>query len=312
MPSATFPVPAQRAGLRLRTRQRRARRAGEPDQGAGRRHDRPDHDHRRRAADGRRRADRRGAAAQPRRRARPYARRHRRGRARPPSTRRCGPRPPGGRCPSTTGPRSSCRAADLLAGPWRATLNAATDPRPVQVGAAGGDRRGLRADRLPAVQRRLRPAAATPTSRSPRPACGTGWSTGRSRASSLAITPFNFTAIAGNLPTAAALMGNVVVWKPSPTQQFAAHFTMRLLEAAGLPPGVINLVTGNGQAVSEVALTHPELAGHPLHRLHRDLPAPVAHGRREHRLLPRLPAAGRRDRRQGLRRSRTRRPTRPC
>lgn len=56
-------------------------------------------------------------------------------------------------------------------------------------------------------------------------------------------------------------MGNVVVWKPSPTQQFAAHFTMRLLEAAGLPPGVINMVTGNGAAVSEVALPHPELAG---------------------------------------------------
>src|SRR5690606_12855376 len=59
----------------------------------------------------------------------------------------------------------------------------------------------------------------------------------------------------------AALMGNVVIWKPSPTQQFAAHFTMRLLEEAGLPPGVINLVTGNGQAVSQVALTDPHLAG---------------------------------------------------
>ncbi|MGW2196301.1 aldehyde dehydrogenase family protein, partial [Streptosporangium sp. NPDC001682] len=77
----------------------------------------------------------------------------------------------------------------------------------------------------------------------------------------LAITPFNFTAIAGNLPSAPALMGNVVVWKPSPTQQFAAHFTMRLLEEAGLPPGVINMVTGNGAAVSEVATTHPDLAG---------------------------------------------------
>ncbi|MDP9844926.1 L-glutamate gamma-semialdehyde dehydrogenase [Streptosporangium lutulentum] len=77
----------------------------------------------------------------------------------------------------------------------------------------------------------------------------------------LAITPFNFTAIAGNLPSSAALMGNVVVWKPSPTQQFAAHFTMRLLEEAGLPAGVINMVTGNGSAVSEVAMTHPELAG---------------------------------------------------
>ena len=77
----------------------------------------------------------------------------------------------------------------------------------------------------------------------------------------LAITPFNFTSIAGNLPTAPALLGNVVVWKPSPTQQLAAHYIMRLLEAAGLPPGVINLVTGDGQAVSQVALTHPDLAG---------------------------------------------------
>src|SRR5205807_6266216 len=77
----------------------------------------------------------------------------------------------------------------------------------------------------------------------------------------LAITPFNFTSIAGNLPTAPALLGNVVVWKPSPTQQLAAHYTMRLLEAAGLPPGVINLVTGDGTAVSRVALTHPDLAG---------------------------------------------------
>ena len=76
-----------------------------------------------------------------------------------------------------------------------------------------------------------------------------------------AITPFNFTAIAGNLPTAAALMGNTVVWKPSPTQTFAAYLTMQLLEAAGLPPGVINLLTGDGIAVSEVALADPRLAG---------------------------------------------------
>ncbi|KMV16891.1 1-pyrroline-5-carboxylate dehydrogenase [Mycolicibacterium conceptionense] len=76
-----------------------------------------------------------------------------------------------------------------------------------------------------------------------------------------AITPFNFTAIAGNLPTAPALMGNTVVWKPSPTQTFAAYATMQLLEAAGLPPGVINLVTGDGIAVSDVALADPRLAG---------------------------------------------------
>ncbi|MCZ8377431.1 L-glutamate gamma-semialdehyde dehydrogenase [Mycobacterium sp. CPCC 205372] len=76
-----------------------------------------------------------------------------------------------------------------------------------------------------------------------------------------AITPFNFTAIAGNLPTAPALLGNTVVWKPSPTQTFAAYLTMQLLEAAGLPPGVINLLTGDGQAVSEVVLSDPRLAG---------------------------------------------------
>ena len=77
----------------------------------------------------------------------------------------------------------------------------------------------------------------------------------------LAITPFNFTAIAGNLSTAPALMGNTVVWKPAPTQQLSAHYTMQLLEAAGLPPGVVNMVTGGGQAVSEVALPDPALAG---------------------------------------------------
>jgi 1-pyrroline-5-carboxylate dehydrogenase len=76
-----------------------------------------------------------------------------------------------------------------------------------------------------------------------------------------AITPFNFTAIAGNLPTAPALMGNTVIWKPSITQAFSGHLTMQLLEAAGLPPGVINLIHGDGLAVSDVVLTDPRLAG---------------------------------------------------
>jgi 1-pyrroline-5-carboxylate dehydrogenase len=76
-----------------------------------------------------------------------------------------------------------------------------------------------------------------------------------------AITPFNFSSIASNLPTAPALMGNTVVWKPSITQTLAAYLTMQLLEAAGLPPGVINLVTGDGYAVSDVALADPQLAG---------------------------------------------------
>lgn len=76
-----------------------------------------------------------------------------------------------------------------------------------------------------------------------------------------AVTPFNFTAIAGNLPTAPALMGNTVVWKPARSQAVAAYLTMRLLEAAGLPPGVINLVNGAGPAISEAVLTDPRLAG---------------------------------------------------
>ncbi len=75
------------------------------------------------------------------------------------------------------------------------------------------------------------------------------------------VTPFNFTAIAANLPTAPMLMGNTVVWKPSPTQAYSAQYTMALLEAAGLPPGVINLVHGDGRAVSDVVLADENLAG---------------------------------------------------
>ncbi|MET9340015.1 L-glutamate gamma-semialdehyde dehydrogenase [Nonomuraea sp. NPDC003804] len=152
------------------------------------------------------------------------------------------------------------KAADLLAGPWRATLNAATmlgqskSVQQAEIDAACELIDFLRFN--VAYARQL--YTEQPTS-----SAGV-WNRMEYRPLEgfiLAITPFNFTAIAGNLPTSAALMGNVVVWKPSPTQQFAAHHTMRLLEAAGLPPGVINMVTGNGQAVSEVALAHPELAG---------------------------------------------------
>lgn len=75
-----------------------------------------------------------------------------------------------------------------------------------------------------------------------------------------AISPFNFTAIGANLPTAPALMGNTVVWKPASTQVFAAHFTMRLLEEAGLPPGVINMVPGDGADVGDACVASPELA----------------------------------------------------
>ena len=76
-----------------------------------------------------------------------------------------------------------------------------------------------------------------------------------------AVTPFNFTSIAGNLPTAPALMGNVVVWKPAASSMLAAHHLMRLLTEAGLPPGVINMVAGDAAAVTDVVLASPHLAG---------------------------------------------------
>jgi 1-pyrroline-5-carboxylate dehydrogenase len=152
------------------------------------------------------------------------------------------------------------RAADLLAGPWRDTLNAATmlgQSKTVfqaEIDAACELIDFLRFNvyfghKLLAEQPFSAPGVWNRFDH--RPLEGFVY----------AITPFNFTAIAGNLPTSVALLGNTVVWKPSPTQQFAAHFTMRLLEAAGLPPGVINMVTGDGLAVSEVALADPDLAG---------------------------------------------------
>ncbi|HXM56625.1 MAG TPA: L-glutamate gamma-semialdehyde dehydrogenase, partial [Candidatus Dormibacteraeota bacterium] len=77
----------------------------------------------------------------------------------------------------------------------------------------------------------------------------------------LAVTPFNFTAIAGNLPASAALMGCTVVWKPSESAPYSAHFLMRLLRAAGLPDGVVNLLHGPGPELVPSALAHRDLAG---------------------------------------------------
>ncbi len=76
-----------------------------------------------------------------------------------------------------------------------------------------------------------------------------------------AVTPFNFTAIAGNLPTAPAIMGNTVVWKPASSLVYTPYLIMRILEEAGLPPGVINFVPGSGAVVGDVCLTDPNLAG---------------------------------------------------
>ncbi|MDX2851914.1 MULTISPECIES: L-glutamate gamma-semialdehyde dehydrogenase [Streptomycetaceae] len=153
------------------------------------------------------------------------------------------------------------RAADLLAGPWRETIAASTmlgQSKTAQQAEIDSPCELVDFWRFN-VHFARQILAEQPIANSPgvwnrldhRPLEGFVY----------AITPFNFTAIAGNLPTAPALMGNVVVWKPSPTQTHAAVLLMELLEEAGLPKGVINLVTGDGIAVSEVALEHPDLAG---------------------------------------------------
>lgn len=152
------------------------------------------------------------------------------------------------------------RAADLLAGPWRDRLNAATmlgqskTAHQAEIDSAAElidfwrfnvdyMRRLLEEQPLssPGVWNRV----------DYRPLEGFVY----------AATPFNFTAIAGNLPTAPALMGNTVVWKPSANAKYSAHFTMALLREAGLPDGVINLVYGDGAAIAAQLLADPDLAG---------------------------------------------------
>ena len=76
-----------------------------------------------------------------------------------------------------------------------------------------------------------------------------------------AVTPFNFTSIGGNLPTAPALMGNTVIWKPASSAMLSGYYILKLLEAAGMPPGVINFVPGNAAEVSNILLDSPDLAG---------------------------------------------------
>jgi 1-pyrroline-5-carboxylate dehydrogenase len=76
-----------------------------------------------------------------------------------------------------------------------------------------------------------------------------------------AVTPFNFTSISGNLPTAPAIMGNTVVWKPASTAIYSAHYTLQVLREAGLPDGVINMVLGSGGEIGDPILGHPDLGG---------------------------------------------------
>jgi 1-pyrroline-5-carboxylate dehydrogenase len=152
------------------------------------------------------------------------------------------------------------RAAELLAGPWRATLNAATmlgqskTAHQAEIDAACELTDFFRFN----VEFMTRIYKEQPNS-----APGT-WNRLEYRPLEgfvFAVTPFNFTAISGNLPSAPALMGNTVVWKPASTAAFSAYFVMRLLQEAGLPDGVINLVYGPGATIGDAALASAELAG---------------------------------------------------
>lgn len=152
------------------------------------------------------------------------------------------------------------KAADLLAGPWRDVLNAAT--------MLGQSKNAFQAEIDAACELidflRFN-AAFYQQIQNEQPLSSAGiWNRMEWRPLEgfvLAITPFNFTAIAGNLPATPAMLGNTVVWKPSDTQMLAAHYTMKLFEAAGLPPGVINLVAADGPLTSDALVTHPKLAG---------------------------------------------------
>ena len=152
------------------------------------------------------------------------------------------------------------RAADLIAGPFRAAMNAATmlgqgkTAQQAEIDAACELIDFLRFNVAYAEQIYAQQPASAPgvwNRMEYRPLEGFVY----------AITPFNFTAIAGNLPTSAALMGNPVVWKPALTQSLAAQQFLDVLELAGLPRGVINMVPGHGREVSDVALASPHLAG---------------------------------------------------
>jgi 1-pyrroline-5-carboxylate dehydrogenase len=152
------------------------------------------------------------------------------------------------------------RAAELLAGPWRDTLVAATmlgqskTAHQAEIDAAAElvDFMRFNVEYMTRIY-------------SEQPVSGPGvWNRLDYRPLEgfvFAVSPFNFTAIGGNLTTSAAMMGNVVLWKPASTAMLSAYYVMRLLQAAGLPDGVINLVYGSGAAIGEVAVSSRDLAG---------------------------------------------------
>jgi 1-pyrroline-5-carboxylate dehydrogenase len=152
------------------------------------------------------------------------------------------------------------KAADLIAGPYRAKLNAAT--------MLGQSKNAYQAEIDSACEiidfLRFNVAFMTQIYND-QPISGKGmWNRIEYRPLEgfvFALTPFNFTAIAGNLPTSAALMGNVVVWKPANTQIYAANVLMEVFKKAGVPDGVINLVYVSGPDAGDVIFSHPDFAG---------------------------------------------------
>jgi 1-pyrroline-5-carboxylate dehydrogenase len=152
------------------------------------------------------------------------------------------------------------KAADLLAGPWRDTVNAAT--------MLGQSKTAYQAEIDAAAELadfwRFNPFFAEQLY-SDQPLSARGiWDYVEYRALEgfvFAVTPFNFTSIGGNLPAAPALMGNAVLWKPASTSILSNYYVLKVLEAAGLPPGVINFVPGRGGSVGDPVFASPEFTG---------------------------------------------------
>ena len=153
------------------------------------------------------------------------------------------------------------KAAELIAGPYRAKLNAAT--------MLGQSKNAFQAEIDSACEiidfLRFNVQYMTEIYQQQPPVAGVGiWNRVEQRPLEgfiYALTPFNFTAIAGNLPTSCAMMGNVVVWKPSNTQVYSANVLMEIFKEAGIPDGVINLIYPSGPDAADIIFSHPDFAG---------------------------------------------------
>ena len=174
------------------------------------------------------------------------------------------------------------RAAELLAGPWRSTLVAATmlnQSKTVHQAEIDAAAELIDFWRLN-VEFMLRVYAEQPASS---PGVWNRMEYRPLEGFVFAVSPFNFTAIGGNLSASPALMGNTVVWKPASTAALSAHYTLQILREAGLPDGVINLVYGSGATIGDAGAREPGARRDPLHRVDTRLPVDVEDRRRQHR-----------------------------